>query len=62
MLRDLIGDADPAAVLKRLAAAADPRLVRYRALSGVVNGWDRPSAHTEEFGWVVAALEARAAG
>jgi len=62
VLRDLIGDADPAAVLKRLAAVADPRLVRYRELSAVVNGWARPSAHAEEFGWVVAALQAQAAG
>ncbi|MEV5427465.1 MerR family transcriptional regulator [Streptomyces cellulosae] len=62
VLRELIGDADPAAVLKRLAAVADPRLNRYRELSAVVNGWERPSAHAEEFGWVVAALEARAAG
>ncbi|MDT6987022.1 MerR family transcriptional regulator [Streptomyces lusitanus] len=62
VLRELIGDADPAAVLKRLAAVADPRLNRYRELSAVVNGVERPSAHAEEFGWVVAALEARAAG
>ncbi|MEV5335984.1 MerR family transcriptional regulator [Streptomyces werraensis] len=62
VLREVIGDADPAAVLKRLAAVADPRLNRYRELSAVVNGWDRSSAHAEEFGWVVAALEARAAG
>ena len=38
------------------------RLNPYRELSAVVNGWERPSAHAEEFGWVVAALEARAAG
>ncbi|MEU0755411.1 MerR family transcriptional regulator [Streptomyces albogriseolus] len=61
VLRDLIGDADPAAVLKRLQAVADPRLNRYRELSAVVNGWDRPSARTEEFGWVVAALESQVA-
>ncbi|WP_431991833.1 MerR family transcriptional regulator [Streptomyces albogriseolus] len=61
VLRDLIGDADPAAVLKRLQAVADPRLNRYRELSAVVNGWDRPSAHAEEFGWVVAALESQVA-
>ncbi|MEV5183005.1 MerR family transcriptional regulator [Streptomyces werraensis] len=62
VLRELIGDADPAAVLKRLAAVADPRLNRYRELSAVVNGWDRSCAHAEEFGWVVAALKERAAG
>ncbi|MFJ9861677.1 helix-turn-helix domain-containing protein [Streptomyces albogriseolus] len=61
VLRDLIGDADPAAVLKRLQAVADPRLNRYRELSAVVNGWDRPSARAEEFGWVVAALESQVA-
>ncbi|MFE1264729.1 MerR family transcriptional regulator [Streptomyces albogriseolus] len=61
VLRDLIGDADPAAVLKRLQAVADPRLNRYRELSAVVNGWDRPSAYAEEFGWVVAALESQVA-
>ncbi|MFH9178488.1 helix-turn-helix domain-containing protein [Streptomyces albogriseolus] len=61
VLRGLIGDADPAAVLKRLQAVADPRLNRYRELSAVVNGWDRPSARTEEFGWVVAALESQVA-
>ncbi|MEU4010540.1 MerR family transcriptional regulator [Streptomyces pseudogriseolus] len=62
VLRELIGDADPAAVLKRLAAVADPRLNRYRELAAVVNGVERPSTHAEEFGWVVAALEARVAG
>ncbi|MFZ4189105.1 helix-turn-helix domain-containing protein [Streptomyces pseudogriseolus] len=62
VLRELIGDADPAAVLKRLAAVADPRLNRYRELAAVVNGVERPSTHVEEFGWVVAALEARVAG
>ncbi|MEU1265512.1 MerR family transcriptional regulator [Streptomyces cellulosae] len=62
VLRELIGDNDPAAVLERLTAVADPRVNRYRELSAVVNGWARPSAHAEEFGWVVAALEAQAAG
>lgn len=62
VLRELIGDNDPAAVLERLTAVADPRVNRYRELSAVVNGWARPSAHAEEFGWVVAALQAQAAG
>ncbi|MBT2903260.1 helix-turn-helix domain-containing protein [Streptomyces sp. McG8] len=62
LLRELIGDNDPAAVLERLTAVADPRVNRYRELSAVVNGWARPSAHAEEFGWVVAALQAQAAG
>ncbi|MFF5159767.1 MerR family transcriptional regulator [Streptomyces sp. NPDC000348] len=62
VLRELIGDADPAAVLERLAAAANVRLARYRALSAIVNGLEPPSSFEEEFGWVVAALESRAAG
>ncbi|MFD7700201.1 MerR family transcriptional regulator [Streptomyces caelestis] len=61
VLRELIGDADPAAVLERLAAATHVRLVRYRELSAIVNGLEPPSSHEEEFGWVVAALEAGAA-
>jgi DNA-binding transcriptional MerR regulator len=61
VLRELIGDADPAAVLERLAAATNVRLARYRELSAIVNGLEPPSAHEEEFGWVVAALEARVA-
>ncbi|GGR47627.1 helix-turn-helix domain-containing protein [Streptomyces griseomycini] len=60
VLRALIGDADPAAVLERLAAATNPRLARYRELSAIVNGLEPPSVHEEEFGWVVAALRARA--
>ncbi|MFC8423085.1 MerR family transcriptional regulator [Streptomyces sp. NPDC057236] len=57
VLRELIGDADPAAVLERLAAATNVRLARYRELSAIVNGLEPPSAYEEEFGWVVAALE-----
>ncbi|MET7295572.1 MerR family transcriptional regulator [Streptomyces griseoloalbus] len=61
VLRELIGDADPAAVLERLAATTNLRLARYRELSALVNGLEPPSAHREEFGWVVAALEVRVA-
>ncbi|POX56544.1 MerR family transcriptional regulator [Streptomyces sp. Ru71] len=59
VLRGLLGDADPAAVLERLTAVSNARLARYRELSAVVNGQERRSAHTEEFAWVVAALSAR---
>ncbi|MGW4020334.1 helix-turn-helix domain-containing protein [Streptomyces sp. NPDC005009] len=61
VLRELIGDADPAAVLERLAAATDVRLARYRELSAIVNGLEPPSAYEERFGWVVAALESQVA-
>ncbi|HLL32537.1 MAG TPA: hypothetical protein VK545_01290 [Streptomyces sp.] len=61
MLRELLGDADRAAVLERLESAADDRLARYRELLGVLEGRPAP-AHREEFGWVVAALRARAGG
>ncbi len=56
VLRELIGDADPAAVLERLASATDVRLARYRELSAIVNGLEPPSSYEKEFGWVVAAL------
>ncbi|WP_395577324.1 MerR family transcriptional regulator [Streptomyces sp. BK79] len=59
ILRELIGDADPAVVRERLTAVTNPRLVRYRELSAIVNGVEPPSACEEEFGWVVAALGAR---
>ncbi|GGV73991.1 MerR family transcriptional regulator [Streptomyces griseoloalbus] len=61
VLCELIGDADPAAVLERLAAATNVRLARYRELSALVNGLEPPSAHEREFAWVVAALEVRVA-
>ncbi|MFI5568083.1 MerR family transcriptional regulator [Streptomyces sp. NPDC051740] len=61
VLRELVGDADPAAVLERLAAATNVRLARYRELSAIVNGLEPPSAYEEEFGWVVAALESQVA-
>ncbi|AYL38358.1 MerR family transcriptional regulator [Streptomyces fungicidicus] len=62
VLRELIGDADPAVVLERLSAATNVRLARYRELSALVNGLEPPSSHEAEFGWVVAALRARTAG
>ncbi|MFE1508577.1 MerR family transcriptional regulator [Streptomyces sp. NPDC058726] len=62
ILRELIGDADPAAVLERLSAATNVRLARYRELSAIVNGLEPASSHEEEFRWVVAALEFRVAG
>lgn len=62
ILHALIGDADPAVVLERLTAATNVRLARYRELSAIVNGVEPPSAHEEQFGWVVAALGARTAG
>ncbi|MGV9510281.1 MerR family transcriptional regulator [Streptomyces tendae] len=62
IVRALIGDADPAVVLERLTAVANVRLARYRELSAIVNGLEPPSAHEEQFRWVVAALRARTAG
>ncbi|MFI9824073.1 MerR family transcriptional regulator [Streptomyces sp. NPDC052013] len=62
ILRGLIGDADPAAVRERLVAGTNVRLARYRELSAIVNGLEPPSSYEAEFAWVVAALEARAAG
>ncbi|EFE66979.1 LOW QUALITY PROTEIN: MerR-family transcriptional regulator, partial [Streptomyces viridosporus ATCC 14672] len=62
VLRALVGDADPAAVLERLVPATNARLVRYRELSALVNGLEPPSSHEAEFGWVVAALRARVGG
>ncbi|MGW3359432.1 helix-turn-helix domain-containing protein [Streptomyces bungoensis] len=59
VLRELLGDADPVAVLARMKATHNPRLARYRQLIGVLKGTP-VSAHEEDFGWVVAALEARA--
>ncbi|CAM5226679.1 MerR family transcriptional regulator OS=Streptomyces tendae OX=1932 GN=F3L20_18745 PE=4 SV=1 [Streptomyces tendae] len=62
IVRALIGDADPAVVLERLTAVTNVRLARYRELSAIVNGLEPPSAHEEQFRWVVAALSARTAG
>ncbi|MEU9289848.1 MerR family transcriptional regulator [Streptomyces sp. NPDC048275] len=61
ILRDLLGDADPADVLERLESAANDRVARYRELLCVVKGQGTLPAHREEFAWVVAALRARLA-
>ena len=60
VLADLLGKADRAAVLERMKATHNLRLARYRELMAVLKGTTL-SAHEEEFAWVVAALEARAA-
>ncbi|MFF4503849.1 MerR family transcriptional regulator [Streptomyces sp. NPDC001401] len=61
LLRGLLGDADPAEVLKRLEAGSNVRVARYRQLWAVVKGLGPQSAHEPEFAWVVAALKARVA-
>ncbi|MEU9156031.1 MerR family transcriptional regulator [Streptomyces sp. NPDC048417] len=58
VLRALLGDADPAAVLKRLDAAFNDRLARYRELLSVLKGQPL-NVYAEEFAWAVAALRAR---
>lgn len=60
VLRDLIGDAGPGAVLQRLRSHTTDRVARYRELLAVVKGTGPEAAHREEFAWVVAALQARA--
>lgn len=62
VLRELLGDADPATVLDRLRSHATNRVARYRELLAVVNGTGPEAAYREEFAWVVAALEVRAGG
>ncbi|MFD3621406.1 MerR family transcriptional regulator [Streptomyces sp. NPDC058676] len=62
VLRDLLGNADPAQVLERLKSTTNDKVARYRELLGIVNGHGAVAAHREEFAWVVAALEARTAG
>jgi hypothetical protein len=62
VLRDLIGDTDPAVVLERLTAASNVRVARYRELQAIVNGLDPQPTYDQEFAWVAAALQARAAG
>ncbi|MGI5378351.1 MerR family transcriptional regulator [Streptomyces sp. CA-251387] len=62
ILGELLGDADPAAVLERMRAGANDKVSRYRELLAVVKGHGPASAHRAEFAWVVAALEARAGG
>ncbi|MCX4577640.1 MerR family transcriptional regulator [Streptomyces sp. NBC_01571] len=56
VLRELLGDADPVAVLERLEAAANDRIARYRELLSLAKGQGTLPAHREEFAWVVAAL------
>ncbi|MER5531586.1 MerR family transcriptional regulator [Streptomyces sp. NPDC002677] len=58
VLRGLLGDADPAAVLKRLDTAFDYRLARYRELLCVLKGQPL-TVYAEEFAWAAAALRAR---
>jgi DNA-binding transcriptional MerR regulator len=60
VLKDLLGKADRAAVLERMRATHNVRLARYRQLMAVLKGITL-SAHEDEFAWVVAALETRAA-
>ncbi|MFF6916918.1 MerR family transcriptional regulator [Streptomyces sp. NPDC012466] len=62
VLRELLGDADPATVLARLRSHATQQVARYRELLAVVKGAGPEAAYREEFTWVVAALEARTAG
>ncbi|MET9087392.1 MerR family transcriptional regulator [Streptomyces sp. NPDC004237] len=60
VVRGVIGDTDPAAVLARFDTAFDARAARYRELLSVLKG--QPLAvHAEDFAWVTAALRARAA-
>ncbi|MFD1662518.1 MerR family transcriptional regulator [Streptomyces caeni] len=58
VLCELLGDADPSAVLERMETAFNGRVARYRELLSAVNGRSEP-VHREEFAWVVAALRAR---
>jgi len=60
VLKELLGKNDRAAVLERMKATHNVRLARYRELMAVLKGITLP-AYEEEFAWVVAALEARAA-
>ncbi|SOE64971.1 DNA-binding transcriptional regulator, MerR family [Streptomyces sp. OV198] len=60
LLREVLGDGDPAAVLARMESASNDRLARYRELLSTVKGAGTPYAHRAEFGWVVAALRAGA--
>lgn len=59
ILRELLGDADRAAVLERLTAATNARVARYRELSAAVSGLGPQATYEQEFAWVVAALEVR---
>lgn len=61
VLREVLGDGDPAAVLARMKSASNDRLARYRELLTTVKGVGPAAAHREEFAWVVVALRARVA-
>ncbi len=58
VMRELLGDADPAQVLERLTSPSNNQVARYRELLVTVKGQAPEAAHREEFAWVVAALEA----
>ncbi|MGW2521952.1 helix-turn-helix domain-containing protein [Streptomyces sp. NPDC001617] len=60
VLRKLFGNADRADILERVKATHNVRLARYRELLGILKGTS-VKAYEEEFAWVAAALEARAA-
>jgi DNA-binding transcriptional MerR regulator len=59
VVRTLLGDADPDAVLERLEAGFNDRLARYRELLTLLKGQPL-AAYSEDFGWVAAALRSRA--
>lgn len=57
VLTELLGaDTDRAAVLRRIDLGNE--VARYRELAAVIQGEQEPPKHQEEFGWVVAALQA----
>lgn len=61
VVRDILGDADPADVLARLESSTNDTVARYRELLLAVKGREPLAAHREEFTWVVAALRAHLA-
>ncbi|WP_105970493.1 helix-turn-helix domain-containing protein [Streptomyces geranii] len=61
ILREVVGDGDPALVLARMESASNDRLARYRELLTRMKGASPAAVHREEFAWVVAALRARLA-
>ncbi|WP_458245761.1 MerR family transcriptional regulator [Streptomyces sp. MAI_2237] len=61
VLRQLLGRADRADVLERVRATHNLRLARYRELLGLLKG-EPVRTFEDEFGWVVAALEAHPGG
>jgi len=60
-LGPLLGNADRAVVLELMESAAQAEMARFRELNALVGGTEPLPAHRAEFGWVVAALRARAA-